>query len=151
MSVVALCLSPTKSGPMVPVLDINVVAGAGIIGDRYYGSEQRHPGQNLTLIELEEIDSFNSRNGAQIALTDPRRNIVTRNVRLNALVGKEFIVGSVHLRGIELCEPCSTLAKHLAASGLTKRAVVREFTHRAGLRADVVSSGRIMVGDTLTV
>jgi MOSC domain-containing protein YiiM len=147
MSVVALCLSPVTSGPMVPVAELDVVAGAGIIGDRYYGAEQR----NLTLIEAEEIDAFNARNGTQIALTDPRRNVVTRNVDLAALVGKEFLVGSVHLRGIELSEPCATLAKHLAATGLAKRVIVREFTHRAGLRAAVVSSGRIRIGDVCTV
>jgi MOSC domain-containing protein YiiM len=75
----------------------------------------------------------------------------SRDVRLNALVGKEFVVGSIHLRGVELCEPCGTLARCLAATAQPKRALIRQFTHRAGLRADVVSSGRIVNGDLLTV
>jgi MOSC domain-containing protein YiiM len=151
MRVVALCYCPDDGGPMLSVPEITVVAGAGIVGDRYCGAEQRHPGQNLTLIEAEEIEAFNARNGSAIALTGPRRNVVTRDVRLNSLVDREFSIGAIRLRGIQLCEPCGTLANHLAVTGLSKARVVSEFTHRAGLRVDVLTSGPIRVHDSLVV
>jgi MOSC domain-containing protein YiiM len=151
MHVVALCYCPDDGGSMLSVPEITLVAGAGIVGDRYYDAEQGHPGQNLTLIEAEEIEAFNARNGTAIALTDPRRNVVTRKVRLNSLVGRVFSIGAITLRGVQLCEPCGTLATHLAATGLSKVVFVREFTHRAGLRADVLNSGSIRVRDSVVV
>jgi MOSC domain-containing protein YiiM len=132
---------------MRAVVEFEVIAAAGIVGDSKFGTVQRHPGQNITLIEAEEIEAFNVRTGLALALTDPRRNIVTRGVRLNDLVGVEFSVGAVRLKGVELCEPCGTLANHLASDALTKKAFIREFGHRCGLRADVLASGRIRVGD----
>lgn len=147
MSVAALCFSPSKSAPVRVVEELVVVEGAGIVGDHYFGREQRHPGQNLTLIEAEEVEAFNARLGKSLAVTDPRRNVVTRGVRLNDLVGKEFSVGEVTLRGVQLCEPCATLAGYLAGADLQKKDFVREFTHRCGLRADVLTSGSIRIGD----
>ena len=151
MHVEALCYCTDDGGPMHSVPEITLVAGAGIVGDRYYGAEQSYPGQNLTLIEAEEIEAFNVRNGTSIELTEPRRNVVTRNVRLNSLVGKAFSIGAIKLMGVQLCEPCGTLATHLAATGLPKADIVREFTHRAGLRVDVLNSGPLRVGDPIDV
>jgi MOSC domain-containing protein YiiM len=151
MTVAALCLSPKKSSSMSEVGEIDVVAGAGIVGDHNFGVNQRYPGQNLTLIEAEEVDAFNARTGKNLVATDPRRNIVTRGVRLNDLVGKTFVIGTVTLRGVELCEPCGKLAGYLAGSGMAKKDFVREFAHRCGLRADVVESGIIRVGDGIAI
>lgn len=151
MSVLALCYCPDVGGPMLSVPELTLVAGSGIVGDRYYGAEQSYPGQNLTLIEAEEIEAFNARNGTAIALTGPRRNVITRDVRLNSLVGCVFLIGDIRLRGVQLCEPCATLATHLAATGLRKTIFVREFTHRAGLRADVLTSGSMRVGDSVGI
>jgi hypothetical protein len=151
LDVVALCYCPDDGGPMLSVPEVSLVAGSGIVGDRYYGAKQRYSGQNLTLIEAEEIEAFNARNGTSIELTGPRRNVVTRNVRLNLLVGREFSIGTIRLRGVELCEPCRTLASHLAAAGLPKARFVREFRHRAGLRVDVLTSGSIRVSDQIVV
>jgi MOSC domain-containing protein YiiM len=151
MHVEALCYCIDDGGPMCSVPEITLVAAAGIVGDRYYGAEQSHPGQNLTLIEAEEIEAFNTRNGTSVGLTDPRRNVVTRNVRLNSLVGKAFSIGAIKLVGVQLCEPCGTLAMHLADTGLPKADIVREFTHRAGLRVDVLTSGPLRVGDPIDV
>jgi MOSC domain-containing protein YiiM len=132
---------------MICVDAIEVVAGAGIVGDRTFGAEQRYPGQNITLIEIEAVQAFNARTGLKLRPTDPRRNIVTRDVRLNDLVGVEFRIGSAHLKGVELCEPCGTLADYLGGGVLSKRDFIREFLNRCGLRADVVKSGRIRLGD----
>src|SRR5690606_16323712 len=121
MTVVTLCYSPTEAAPVLVAAHVEVVAGSGIVGDRYFKPQHAKPGKQITLIEAEEIDGFNARNGTQLALTDPRRNVITRGVRLEPLVGREFMVGDVRLVGIELCEPCSTLATYMAGWGLAKR------------------------------
>ncbi len=130
---------------------IEVVAGAGIVGDHNFGAKQRYPGQNLTLIEAEEVEAFNARVGKNLVATDPRRNVVTRGVRLNDLVGKTFAIGTATLRGVELCEPCGKLAGYLAGPDMRKADFIREFAHRCGLRADVVESGTIRVGGRLVL
>jgi MOSC domain-containing protein YiiM len=151
MTVAALCLSPEKRSAMRVVGQIDVIAGSGVVGDHHFGVRQRYPGQNLTLIEAEEVEAFNARVGGHLLPTDPRRNVVTRGVRLNDLVGRIFVIGTATLRGIELCEPCGTLASYLSAPDMKKADFVREFTHRCGLRADVLESGTIQVGDKITV
>lgn len=149
MTVEIICYSPEEASAMRCAPAIEVVAGAGIVGDRYFVTQHTKAGKQITLIEAEEIESFNARNGTRLSLTDPRRNVVTRGVRLAPFVGREFTVGPVRLRGIELCEPCGTLSGYLAACGMAKRDFIRDFTHRCGLRADVVASGTIRIGDAV--
>jgi MOSC domain-containing protein YiiM len=149
MSVEVICYAPKEAAAMLAATAIEVVAGTGIVGDRYFSAQHKKLGKQITLIEAEEIEGFNARNGTQLSLIEPRRNVVTRGVRLAPLVGREFALGSVRLRGIELCEPCGTLSDYLAACGMAKRDIVRDFTHRCGLRADVVTSGTIRVGDSV--
>jgi MOSC domain-containing protein YiiM len=124
---------------------VRVVIDAGIEGDRYFDRHEE-PGQNITLIEAEEIERFISEHSQPHDLSITGRNLVTRGVRLNELVGKEFKVGAVLLRGVELCEPCLGLGQSLATTELTPALVVKSFVHRAGLRADVLSTGSIAVG-----
>lgn len=128
---------------------VRVVAGAGIEGDRYFGCHDE-PGQNLTLIEAEEIERFLAEQGRPPDLSITGRNVVTRGVRLNALVGQEFRIGAVRLRGVELCEPCLGLGEALASEGCTPAQVVRAFAHRGGLRVDVLDSGTLTVGEVLS-
>ncbi|MBL1458330.1 MAG: MOSC domain-containing protein [Methylophaga sp.] len=127
----------------VPAIDL--VVGKGIKGDRNFDRSQ-WPGQNITFIELEEINAFNQRFSQQISLSDTRRNVITEGVRLNDLVGQIFRIGDVSFKGVELCEPCSTLGALLENDSVSKKAVVKAFTHKAGLRADVLSDGQISVG-----
>ena len=124
---------------------VQVTAGAGIEGDRYFGL-QEEPGQNVTFIEAEEIESFFAEQEVPCDLSASGRNIVTRGVRLNELVGVEFLVGGVRFMGVELCEPCLGLGKALATSTLPPAKVVKRLVHRAGLRADALSSGSVAVG-----
>ena len=121
---------------------VRVVAGKGIEGDRYFGCEDE-PGQNVTFIEAEEIEAFQRALGRPVDLSLSGRNIVTRGVRLNDLVGREFSVGAVRFRGVELCEPCGGLGAVLAPPDLTPAQVVKRLVHRAGLRADALSTGEI--------
>jgi len=124
---------------------VQAVAGAGIEGDRYFGRHDE-PGQNITLVEAEEVERFIALHVGPDDLSITGRNLVTRGIRLNDLVGKEFKIGEVLCRGVELCEPCLGLGEALAGSGVTPADVVKFFVHKAGLRADVLSSGPIVVG-----
>ena len=74
-----------------------------------------------------------------------RRNVLTRGIDVNALVGKRFRIGAVECEGVELCEPCETL------EGMTQPGVIKAFVHRAGLNADILTDGEISVGDPVTV
>ena len=110
----------------------------GMRGDRYFGE------RNLTLIEAEAIESFVAETGIELTAAESRRQVLTRGIRLNDLVGRRFLVGEVECVGEEWCEPCSHL------QGLTRPGVLPGMVHRAGLRADIVSGGRIAVGDPVT-
>ncbi len=129
-------------------LHARVVAGKGIEGDRYFGCADE-PGQNVTFIEAEEIEAFLHACGSPTDLTRTGRNIVTRGVRLNDLVGKEFAVGGVRFRGVELCEPCRGFARAMAFTGLSPEQVVKQMVHRAGLRADALTTGEVAIGAKL--
>ena len=145
MTIERIYIASQARGALVERSEIHVVAGAGIDGDRYYKANDE-PGQNITLVEAEVIDAYNANFGTRHALSCTRRNLVTRGVRLNPLVGREFMIGSVRLRGVELCEPCMGLGKAMATEGVTPADVVKFLTHRAGIRADVLSSGTIAAG-----
>jgi MOSC domain-containing protein YiiM len=146
MPVELICVALQDGDPMVAVDSVEVVAGAGIVGDRKFGAKQRHPGQNITLVEAEEIERFNQLNNCAIPLISTRRNLVTRGVRLNDLVGVVFKVGEVRMRGVELCEPCQSLTGYFADTQLPPSDFIRAFAHRCGLRADVLDSGVICTG-----
>lgn len=147
MKVERLYLSAGAQSLQIEQESVRVVAGAGIEGDRYFGC-QDEPGQNLTLIEIE---AFFSEQGRPLDLSITRRNVLTRGVRLNDLVGVEFLVGEVRVRGVELCEPCRLLGEALSSPGLSAAEAVKRFLQRGGLRVDVLSSGRIQRGAALTV
>jgi MOSC domain-containing protein YiiM len=126
------------------VESVEVLAGQGPRGDRYFVTEpQERDGDDLTLIEAEALDAFTDETGIELSHEESRRNVLTRGVRLNELVGKRFRVGQVECVGVELCEPCNHL------QGLTRPGVLRGLVHRGGLRANVTRSGRIAVGDEL--
>ena len=145
MIVERIYIRETEGRSQVEQQSVNVVAASGIEGDRYFDHHDE-PGRNVTLVEAEEIEAFVREHGLEQDLSITGRNLVTRGVRLNDLVGKEFTVGDVRLRGVELCEPCLGLGTSLASPQLTSAAVVKRFLHRAGLRADALSSGVIARG-----
>jgi MOSC domain-containing protein YiiM len=124
-----------------------VVAAKGIEGDRYFGRADE-PGQNVTFIEAEEIEALLRALGRPLDFSLTGRNIVTRGIRLNGLVGREFVVGGVRFRGVELCEPCLGFGRAMASAALSPAQVVKRMVHRAGLRADALSTGEIARGAT---
>jgi MOSC domain-containing protein YiiM len=140
-------VAEAKAEPTREVDRVLVVAGKGIEGDRKFAPEghERGEGRDLTLIEAEAIEGLREDTGIEIGPGDARRNVVTRGIDLNELVGKRVRVGEVEGVGVELCEPCTHL------ESLTKPGVLRGLVHRGGLRVDVERGGTIKVGDQLTV
>jgi MOSC domain-containing protein YiiM len=140
-------IRPPQASSQTEHEKVNVIAGSGIVGDRYFGC-QDEPGQNITFVEAEEIESFASEYGRQVDLSATSRNVVTRGVRLNELVGREFLVGSLRFKGVELCEPCLGLGQALATADLPPHSVVKRLLHKGGLRAVALSSGELAIGAT---
>jgi MOSC domain-containing protein YiiM len=138
-------ISPERGAPQMECERVTVRSGMGVLGDRNF-AKNTHPGQNLTLVEAEEIELFCAEQCRPPDLSITRRNLVTRGVRLNELVNVEFAIGSVRLRGIELCEPCILLGNSLSSESLAPAAVVKHWVHRGGLLADVLSNGEICRG-----
>ena len=152
-SAVAISIAKTASEPMVSVEQARAIAGRGLEGDRYFlrqGTFTDNPnttGRQVTLIESEAIDALERDYGVKIEPTAARRNIVTRGVPLNHLVGKEFSVGGVRLRGVRLDEPCNHMASLVDEANKDK--IRLGLMHRGGLRADILNDGTIRVGDTI--
>jgi MOSC domain-containing protein YiiM len=145
----AIYIAPQSGQPMQWVPRADLIAGCGIRGDRNFKDAPAtvgHPEQ-ITLISAEEIEEFHRLTRLRIAPGDPRRNVVTRGIALNELVGREFHLGSTVLSGVELCEPCATLGRRLSTPEVSPAAVVAAFTHRAGLRARIMSGGTVQPGD----
>lgn len=137
MTVEAIHLGPTEGGPLAEVESAHAIAGQGLRDDRYFFPDGAKPGGALTLVEAEVLEEARLASGAL------RRQVTTRGVRLNDLVGKRFRVGDVECLGVELCEPCSYL------ESMTRPGLVKELVHRAGLNADILTDGTIAVGDEI--
>ncbi len=147
-SVVSLHIAPTGAAAMQRVSFARAVAGHGLEGDRYFtglGTYSKNPGtgRHVTLIELEAIEALKREYTVEIEPGQARRNIVTRGVALNHLVGRKFSVGEARLRGMRLCEPCTHLGK------LTVHGARRGLIHRGGLRAEILTGGTICAGDSI--
>ena len=131
----------TSDSPAVVAPSVRLRSGQGLEGDRYYAPGGAGPGEALTLIAAEALEGLEADTGIRLSAADSRRQLLTRGVDLNALVGREFTVGSVRCRGVELCEPCAHL------QSVTQDGVLAGLVHRGGLRADVLTDGDVAVGD----
>ena len=133
--------------PMQSVKEVRALPGVGLEGDRYALQQgtfwKPQPDHELTLIEVEAIEALQRDYAVELAPGAARRNLVTRGVPLNHLVGREFSIGEVRLRGLRLCEPCEHLQK------LTGQPVIKGLRHRGGLRAQILNEGMVHVGDVV--
>jgi len=140
-------VSAEAGGPMQSLEEASAVRGSGLAGDRYangkgYWSDAR-VSRDLTLIESEVVEELSREHGVTLAPGGTRRNVTTKGVRLNDLVGRHFWIGDVLCAGTGLCEPC----RHLEQ--LTGQRLLRPMIHRGGLRADVLTRGVIRTGDSM--
>lgn len=138
--IVSLLISQNPKNSMQEVNQIVLEEGKGIFGDKYYNQEgtfskkgEVEEDRHVTLLEVENINSFNERNGKSINYKDLGKNIIISNCDLNNLVDKEFQIGNVVLKGIKLCEPCEYLAD------------------KSGLRAEIIKGGSIDMTSQLEV
>ncbi len=122
---------------------IEVLANKGVVGDRHFDN-YNDPYCQLSLIESENIDEYNLKFGLNIPYLDFRRNIITKGIKLNDLVGKKLSIGNVEVEGIDLCRPC----RHLTEM-LDQENILKEFLRKGGLRCQILSSSKIKVGDTI--
>ena len=149
-SITKIFIANSAEKSMKSLENAQLVAGKGIEGDRYFNGSgtfseklKGNPAAELTLIEKEEINYFNNSQQQQMRDEDFRRNIITQGIRLNDLVGKTFTVGDVTLKGIRLCEPCAHLANTV------NELFMPHMIGRGGLRAQILSSGKIKTGDKI--
>lgn len=145
----AIHVAAEAAKPMEAVVEVRAVAGRGLEGDRYFekiGTYSNHPGtgREITLIESEAVEALAREANIALPPGASRRNITTRGVPLNHLVGRRFRVGEALLEGTRLCEPCTHL------EGLTRPGVLAGLIHRGGLRTVIVEGGTIRVGDAIT-
>jgi MOSC domain-containing protein YiiM len=141
-------IAPAATAPTVAVKEALAIPGVGLDGDRYALRQgtffKPEPDFELTLIEAEAIEALKRDYNVELAPGEARRNLVTRGIALNHLVGRDFQIGEVKVHGIRLCEPCDHLQR------LTGRQVIKGLRHRGGLRAQILTQGAIRVGDSLS-
>lgn len=142
-------LAGRAAEPMRAVSRIRAIEGVGLEGDRYalglgyYSGKPPGTGRHLTLIEGEMIDWLRETHGIELKPGESRRNLTTRGISLNPLVGKRFRIGSVACVGVRYCDPCQYL------DDLTGKKMLKPMVDRAGLRADILEGGEIAVGDEI--
>ena len=137
MTVVAIHLGAPQNPRLWTVESVRAISGKGLEGDRYFDPNGAPPGGALTLVEEEVVDEVGLPPGGT------RWQLTVRGVRLNELIGKRFHVGEVECYGVALCEPC----RHLEQ--LTRPGIIADPIHRAEINADILTDGRISVGDKI--
>ena len=144
-----LAVAPAAEAPMQLVEQARALAGRGLEGDRYavgagtFSARGAHkPGYELTLIAAEVVEELTARD-ARLDFASTRRNVLTRGIDVNDLVGREFTIGDVRCRGLRLAEPCAHLER-IAGPGL-----LRPLIHRGGVRVDILDDGTLRTGSTI--
>ena len=143
--VLKLGIAENSNQPIKEVKSIEVLANKGIVGDRHF-QEFNDPYNQLSLIESENIDYYNTKFGLNIPYLDFRRNVITKGIQLNDLVGKKLSIGTVEIEAIDLCRPCRHLTEMLNQDN-----VLKEFLRKGGIRCQILSSSHINVGDKIEI
>jgi MOSC domain-containing protein YiiM len=138
-------ISVNNNKPINEVSSINVSANKGVVGDRHF-KEFNDPYNQLTLIESENIDYYNIKYSLNIPYVDFRRNIITKGIKLNDLVGKKILVGKVQLEGIDLCRPCRHLSEVLGHEN-----IIKEFLRKGGIRCQILTTSSIKISDKISL
>ena len=141
--VLEIGISENKSNEIVNVNEVEAIKGKGLVGEKHF-KENNNQRCQITLIEIENINHYNKITGTMIPAINFLRNIVTEGIRLNVLVGKEFFIGKVKVRGHDLCRPCKNLQE-----SFEQKNTVEELLYRGGLRCEILSSGKIFIDDII--
>ena len=140
---IAICKNPKER--MKKVNSVMAVANKGIVDDRHFKDNNEKKNQ-ITLIEIENINYYNKITQTSILPINFRRNIITKDIRLNDLVGVIFFIGNAKVKGHDLCRPCKSLEK-----SLNQKNFVKEFLRKGGLRCEILTGGKISVGDQIEI
>jgi MOSC domain-containing protein YiiM len=145
----AIHIAADAAAPVRRLESVRAVAALGLEGDRYaagrgHYSPDHRVSRDLTLIEAEAIERLANEHAIELRPGEARRNITTRGVVLDELLGRRFWVGGALCLGTRLCEPCQYL------NDLTGKPLLRLLVHRGGLRADILQSGSIGQGDSVS-
>lgn len=141
--IIEICIAKKKGDKLINVVNIEARAGKGLVGDRKF-KENNNKKQQLTLIEIENINYFNKISRSSIPAINFRRNIITQGVSLNDLNGKIFRIGSVKVRAHDLCHPCKYLQDILKFENL-----IKVLLNKSGLRCEILTDGKLSIGDVI--
>ena len=130
---------------IIETSEIDLIAGKGIVNDRHF-KDYNDPFNQLSIIECENIDEYNLKNNLNIPYLNFRRNIVTRGIKLNDLVGKKILVGSVKLEVLDLCRPCRHLSEKLGRND-----IIKEFLRKGGIRCQIMNDGKISLNNKIKI
>jgi len=143
--VIQIGIQESKGDKVRAIDTIEAVKGKGLVNNRHF-KENNEKKCQITLIEIENINYYNKISKTQIPSINFRRNIITSGVRLNELLNKEFNIGNVRVKAHDLCRPCKYLQESLKQNN-----IIKEFLHKGGLRCEILSSGKICIGDKITL
>ena len=142
-NIVEIGICRNRGDQIISVKEAELVMGCGLLEDRHFKKNNNSKSQ-ITLIEIENINYFNKLVDENIPAINYRRNIITKNIRLNTLVGKEFFIGNVKIKANDLCKPCKYLQDKLK-----KNNFIKELLFKGGIRCEILSNGKIYVGDII--
>ena len=143
--IIKIGISKNNNQEIIEVTEVELVAGKGIVGDRHF-KDFNDPFNQLSIIESEKIDEYNFKNKFNIPHLNFRRNIVTKGIELNDLVGKRIKIGPVNLEVIDLCRPCRYLSEKLERND-----IIKEFLRKGGIRCQIINDGKISLGDQIKI
>ena len=138
-------LTKDHNKEIVETSEIDLVAGKGVVGDRHF-RDYNDPLNQLSIIESENIDEYNIKYNLNIPHLNFRRNIVTRGIKLNELVGKKISIGTVNLDVIDLCRPCRHLSEKLG-----RKDIIKEFLRKGGIRCQIMNDGKISLSNQIKI
>ena len=143
--VIQIGIHESKGDEVRAIDTIEAIKGKGLVNNRHF-KENNEKKSQITLIEIENINYYNNISKTQIPSINFRRNIITSGIKLNELLNKEFYIGKVRVKAHDLCRPCKYLQELLKQNN-----IIKEFLHKGGLRCEILSSGKICVGDKITL
>ena len=144
-TIIKIGLTKDHNKDIIETNEINLIAGKGVIGDRHF-KDYNDPLNQLSLIESENIDEYNLKYQLNIPYLNFRRNIVTRGIKLNELIGKKISIGSVKIEVLDLCRPCRHLSEKLGRND-----IIKEFLRKGGIRCQIMNNGKISLNNKIKI